>query len=126
MRGERRWVAQGLTHPTKAGCTPAQRRNWRFIGQRQGMHWPELDEDLSIEGFYTYNKDEIEKEQNEVSRVFHQFPAINITRFAEQVKINRSLLASYVCNEKKPGIKNKKQIEAALHQLGKDLLAVKL
>ena len=58
--------------------------------------------------------------------MFRQFPAINISRFAEQVKINRSLLASYVCNEKKPGIKNKKQIEAALHQLGKDLLAVKL
>jgi len=103
-----------------------QRERYELGSCGDSIHWPELNEDLSIEGFYTYNKDEIEKEQNEVSRVFHQFPAINITRFAEQVKINRSLLASYVCNEKKPGIKNKKQIEAALHQLGKDLLSVKL
>jgi len=85
-----------------------------------------LDEDLSLEGFYTFNKDEIEKQQNEVSRVFGQFPEINITQFAAQVKINRSLLASYICNEKKPGAKNRKQIEAALHKLGKELLAVKL
>jgi len=48
-----------------------------------------LDEDLSLEGFYTYNKDEIEKQPNEVSRVFHQFPVINVTKFAKQVKINR-------------------------------------
>lgn len=85
-----------------------------------------MDEDLSLEGFYTFNKDEIEKEENEVSRIFGQFPAINITKFAERAKINRSLLASYLCNEKKPGPRNRKQIETALHQLGKDLLAVKL
>jgi hypothetical protein len=29
---------------------PAQRRNWRLIGDGQGIHWPELDEDLSVEG----------------------------------------------------------------------------
>jgi hypothetical protein len=30
--------------------TPAQRQNWRFIGRGQGMHWPELDEDISVAG----------------------------------------------------------------------------
>jgi hypothetical protein len=107
-------------------ATPEQREQYELSSWADSIHWPELDEDLSLEGFYTYNKDEIENQKNEVSRVFDQFPVINITRFAERVKINRSLLASYVCNEKKPGTKNKKQIEAALHQLGKDLLAVKL
>ncbi|MFY7776971.1 MAG: DUF2442 domain-containing protein [Elstera sp.] len=28
--------------------TPEQRRNWRFIGQGQGIHWPDLDEDISV------------------------------------------------------------------------------
>jgi hypothetical protein len=107
-------------------ATTEQRERYEIGSWGDSIHWSELDEDLSLEGFYSFNKNEIEKQQNEVSLVFSQFPAINITRFAEQVKINRSLLASYVCNEKKPGIKNKKQIEAALHQLGKDLLAVKL
>ena len=31
--------------------TPAERRNWRLIGQGVGIHWPDLDEDLSVEGF---------------------------------------------------------------------------
>lgn len=29
---------------------PAQRANWRLIGDGQGVHWPEIDEDLSVEG----------------------------------------------------------------------------
>jgi hypothetical protein len=31
-------------------ATPAQRANFRLIGSGQGVHWPELDEDLSVEG----------------------------------------------------------------------------
>jgi len=31
-------------------ATPAQRANWRLIGTGQGVHWPDLDEDLSAEG----------------------------------------------------------------------------
>ena len=27
-----------------------ERNDWRFIGDGEGIHWPELDEDLSIEG----------------------------------------------------------------------------
>jgi hypothetical protein len=30
--------------------TPAERQNWRFIGRGVGVHWPDLDEDLSVEG----------------------------------------------------------------------------
>ena len=28
----------------------AERSNWRFIAQGEGIHWPDLDEDISIEG----------------------------------------------------------------------------
>ncbi len=27
-----------------------ERRNWRLIGDGLGVHWPDLDEDVSIEG----------------------------------------------------------------------------
>ena len=27
-----------------------QRRNWRLIGDGQGIHWPDIDEDLSVSG----------------------------------------------------------------------------
>ena len=31
-------------------ATPAQRANFRIIGTGQGVHWPDVDEDLSVEG----------------------------------------------------------------------------
>ncbi len=31
-------------------ATPAQRANFRLIGTGQGIHWPEIDEDISVEG----------------------------------------------------------------------------
>jgi len=30
--------------------TPEQRRQWELIGHGEGVHWPELDEDISVEG----------------------------------------------------------------------------
>ncbi|HEX5053939.1 MAG TPA: DUF2442 domain-containing protein [Planctomycetota bacterium] len=27
-----------------------QRRNWRLLGDGQGISWPDLDEDLSVDG----------------------------------------------------------------------------
>jgi len=31
-------------------ATPAQRANWELIGDGHGVHWPDVDEDLSAEG----------------------------------------------------------------------------
>lgn len=31
-------------------ATPAQRANWRLIGSGQGVHWPDVDEDISARG----------------------------------------------------------------------------
>jgi hypothetical protein len=31
-------------------ATPAQRRNWQLIGDGHGVHWPDVDEDISAEG----------------------------------------------------------------------------
>jgi hypothetical protein len=28
----------------------AERSNWRLVGKGSGIHWPDLDEDVSIEG----------------------------------------------------------------------------
>ena len=30
--------------------SPAERRKWRLIGRGLGIHWEDLDEDISIEG----------------------------------------------------------------------------
>ena len=39
-----------LWYPRLAYATPEERDNWRIIGTGQGIHWPDLDEDLSVEG----------------------------------------------------------------------------
>jgi hypothetical protein len=31
-------------------ATPAQRGNFEIIGDGHGVHWPDVDEDLSVEG----------------------------------------------------------------------------
>lgn len=36
-------------YPRLMHGTDAERRNWRFIGDREGIHWPDLDEDISVE-----------------------------------------------------------------------------
>jgi hypothetical protein len=35
--------------PRLSHGTPAERSNWRLIGKGTGIHWPDLDEDISIE-----------------------------------------------------------------------------
>ena len=35
--------------PRLADATATQRGNWRFIGRGQGIHWPDVDEDVSVE-----------------------------------------------------------------------------
>jgi len=29
--------------------TPEERNKWRLIGEGEGIHWPDLDEDISVE-----------------------------------------------------------------------------
>ncbi|MBI5193926.1 MAG: DUF2442 domain-containing protein [Nitrospirae bacterium] len=31
-------------------ATPEQRLNYEIIGDGQGIHWPDVDEDISVEG----------------------------------------------------------------------------
>ena len=37
-------------YPRLVHAAPKERRNWRLIGGGAGIHWPDLDEDVSVEG----------------------------------------------------------------------------
>lgn len=37
-------------YPKLAQATPEQRANWKIAGGGYGIHWPDIDEDLSTEG----------------------------------------------------------------------------
>jgi hypothetical protein len=36
-------------YPRLANSTMAERSNWRLIGRGEGIHWPDLDEDISVD-----------------------------------------------------------------------------
>lgn len=40
-------------YPRLAHGTAAERRNWRFVGRGEGVHWPDLDEDISVDNLLT-------------------------------------------------------------------------
>lgn len=35
-------------YPRLAHATPEERNRWRLIGRGEGVHWPDLDEDISV------------------------------------------------------------------------------
>jgi hypothetical protein len=37
-------------YPRLLHGTREERNNWRFTGDKEGIHWPELDEDVSVSG----------------------------------------------------------------------------
>ena len=37
-------------YPRLLKATPSQRANWQLAGAGYGIHWPEIDEDLSVKG----------------------------------------------------------------------------
>ena len=36
-------------HPRLQHATAAERNHWRLIADGEGIHWPDLDEDISVE-----------------------------------------------------------------------------
>ena len=43
-------------YPRLMYAMPQERGNWELIGDGQGIHWPGLDEDISIEGLLAGRK----------------------------------------------------------------------
>ncbi len=36
-------------YPRLQHGTPDERANWRLVGKGEGLHWPDLNEDISVE-----------------------------------------------------------------------------
>ena len=36
--------------PRLLAASPEARRKWELLGDGEGIHWPDVDEDLSVEG----------------------------------------------------------------------------
>ena len=102
-------------------ATQEQRRIYEV--DNMGIHWPELDEDLSFEGFFGK---EDSNNKSELYRLFKAFPEINVAALARRLRIKQSLMAAYICGTKKPSEKRRLVIEKEIHSLGEELLSIKL
>lgn len=90
----------------------------RYEIDEYGIHWNELDEDLSFEGFF--NK----KSVTELYRLFMAHPELNVSALARRMGITQSLMAQYISGKKKPSESRLALIYKTLHDVGRELMAV--
>lgn len=109
--------------PILKEATDKQRKSFKLGKDKTDIRWEELDEDLHINSFFDTTEPDPE---NVVAQTLKQFPQINVSALANQIGINKSLLAKYIYGIKKPSASRKKEIEKALHALGEKLLSVEL
>ena len=84
-------------------ATDEQRNNYRF--SYSGIHWPDVDEDISFESFSYDNPEPIG-----ISRLFLNHPELNVSAVARRMGMKQCLLASYINGAKKPSAKREAKI----------------
>jgi hypothetical protein len=50
LRDGRKIVTPLWWYPRLSNASPEQRAHWELAGAGRGIHWPDVDEDLSLEG----------------------------------------------------------------------------
>ena len=90
----------------------------RYEADDFGLHWPDIDEDLSFEGFF--NK----KQVTELYKLFMEHPELNVSAIARRIGIKQSLMAQYISGYKTPSKERLSIIYDTLRAVGKELMAV--
>lgn len=136
MKAQKVWFENGRVHlltqdgregslpvrlfPQLYNATDAQRQNYTL--SHFGIHWPDIDEDLSYEGFF--DDDQPSKSENALERIFAEYPELNARQVARMAGLNSTLFQQYIDGHKKPSAQRLKQIESAIHRLGAELSAL--
>ena len=76
-------------------ATDDERANYEM--DDEGIHWYELDEDVSFESF-EYD----DPEPTGISRIFLSHPELNASAVGRRLGISQSLMAQYINGTKKP------------------------
>ena len=107
--------------PVLKEASETDRNDFKIGRFGDDLRWEKLDEDIHISSFYETVEPNPE---NEVGRIFRQFPQLNVSEMARYIGINKSLLAKYIYGIKKPSEERMRQIKDALHVIGKELIAL--
>jgi hypothetical protein len=95
-------------------ATEEQRNNYRT--SFSGIHWPDIDEDISFESFYYENP-----EPEGISHLFLTHPELNVSAVARRAGIQQSLLAAYINGSKKPSANRESEIKKVVRKIGAEL-----
>lgn len=104
-----------LYHKRLLNATDEQRDN--YVMDDEGIHWRELDEDVSFESF-EYD----DPEPVGVAKFFLTHPEINASAIARRLGLQQSLLAAYINGTKKPSKEREDLIMAEVRALGAELM----
>lgn len=107
--------------PLLLEATDAQRDDFAIDPQGDAVRWPSIDEDIHVSSFLEQQEP---NEENEIARIFHRFPQLNVSEVARQMGINKSLLSKYIYGIKTPSEQRRLEIRQALHSLGEELMTV--
>ncbi len=105
-------------YPRLKNATIKQRANYTV--DAYGINWPDIDEDLSFEGFFQT------KNQTELYRLFMAHPELNASAIARRMGISQSLFAQYISGTKKPSTERLNQIFATIRAIGQELAVVNM
>lgn len=97
-------------------ATPEQRA--KFELSDYGIHWEELDEDLSFEGFFQ------KKKSSPLYDLFMAHPELNASAVARRLGLSQSLFAQYVSGTKKPSKQRFDEIIETIRAIGRELIAI--
>ena len=103
-------------YPRLKNATQPQRE--KYTADAFGITWPELDEDLSFEGFFAV------KHQTDLYRLFLAHPELNASAIARRMGISQSLFAQYISGIKKPSKIRLTEIYNTIRQIGQELIAI--
>ena len=103
-------------YPRLKWATSEQRAD--FATTNDGIHWRELDEDLSFEGFFRKRK------SNPLYDLFTAHPELNAAAIARRMGISQSLFAQYVSGTKKPSKERFEDIIETIRSIGRELITV--
>lgn len=105
-------------YPRLRYATLEQRKN--YMTDNFGIHWEELDEDLSFEGFFQ------KKNESLLYKLFMEHPELNAAAIARKMGISQSLFAQYISGIKKPSEKRLNEILTTMHEVGRELMSIRI
>lgn len=103
-------------YPRLRYASPEQRANYET--DDYGIHWKDIDEDLSFEGFFD------KRETTQLYKVFMAHPELNVSAIARRLGMSQSLMAQYISGKKNASEARITLILDTVREIGQELIAV--